>query len=87
MCIDIDKIRKMIDELQPMKDLKIKEETMKDNYCMACGQLQQYGGDGSYICERCGAENGDDGCSYDGSRSGQEDMDHRINDYDKRYPY
>lgn len=66
-------------------DLKQMEETMKDNYCMACGYLQQYCGDGDFVCERCGANNGKDGCSYDGSRVGQENMDYKINEFNRKY--
>lgn len=38
---------------------------MKNNYCIACGLLQQYTGEKDFICERCGAHNNGSSCSYD----------------------
>jgi len=64
------------------------EDKMNDytrHYCGACGQEQQQVGEiRDYIyCEKCGAKIfGDGSCEYDGSQSGIEEREYRIDKYD-----
>ena len=55
------------------------------NHCMICSAEQQYVDEGMFYCERCGAKNNGDGSGeYDGSREGIEDMERRMEDYDRQ---
>ena len=58
------------------------------NYCINCGTEQQYVGEivDYYYCERCGSKiHGDGSVSYDGTREGIEDMNQRIEEFDRNY--